>query len=254
MFSVKNFIFLMKSPDKKTVNGEDAEENNSPTIVNISEEGDAEQVVLLTASQCDDETILRAMCHGDTSESTLTSTNIEAFTALVAEKILSLSIPDGSQLVFSIMALIQRNYRAVLDKKETPRRKPFLVDDDTLAELTGKLEEENSPHAKVKIGLNLGDAATHVVAGMNTKNLHRVMYTPEQEEYARKIALHGYKTAVSFAERCRDSQQAKTVLSTVPPIMNRFWSVIDVLKSILPKKSDIFNLDHLLLKLNKYKH
>lgn len=175
--------------------------------------------LLFAARNISDEILLQAMValgEGERNGVGLA----DALSAVIAEKILRLQIPGGSQVVLPTSGVISRSLRDT-----TLMSEPLVASRDRLANATGAVSVMQS-------GLELGDRATHFAAGFfGNRKIRSVMNDSALDRYATSMASLGYRSALGVAERRPDLQIGRTVSAVVPGIIRRFRHIVRVLAS-----------------------
>lgn len=198
-------------------------------IANVEkEEGVSPQLSsIVTAQNLGDTTILQTLkTLGETGRA---HTTLDQLLALIAEKILTLNLPNGGKLVFPASTLLLRNLReARADKKENRE----WTDDDTLTYLHGILMRTQDTADRVNAGIKLGDRGIHVASGfMTTRHIKKFMSPEELDRYSAKMSLFGYNSAIAAAERTPQNRHY-SIQSNIEPLAKRFRDIVSVLQSI----------------------
>lgn len=193
-----------------------------PQLICVSEQietGQRAQKLLFTARNISDEVLLKAMVA--LGEREKDGVNIvDALSAVVAEKILNLQIPEGSQVALSISGIIHRTLR------KTERC------DEPLAAFRDRLANAADAASIMGNGLELGDRATHFAAGfLGNRKIRGAMTDAERDQYACSMASLGYRSALNAAERRPNLQMSRKISAVVPGVISRFRHVVRVLAS-----------------------
>ena len=139
---------------------------------------------------------------------------------MVADRIMRLGLENGSKLVLPTTALLMRG---IEDEN---------VGTEMLINLLAKLKEEMRPTTKVKLGISLGDRASHFAAGyLGNSHLTGMMGVVDRHLYAKNMAAIGYNTATNFGTRC--GPRTKAMALSVEVLIRRFRDVVDVLTQVL---------------------
>lgn len=180
----------------------------------------------------DDEAVLAAMSEraenvsGDTTVSDVVS-------GVVASRIMKLRIPDGTEILLPVMALLQRTgSMATISMGSTG----YPDDDGTMAYLAlSASRRDQRPSTAFFDGLRLGDRATiYAVTGkgaLGTENPDDARYN-----FARGMARSGYRKALANAERTGNGL-VKDLSVNLPPLVDRFDDVAKVVRGLFTNQS-----------------
>jgi len=153
---------------------------------------------------------------------------VDALCAIVAEKVIALKTigtREALDMLLPTARLIQRNLKG----EQALGLKPF---DMALYELYRELVEAGGSVERMKIGMALGDRATHFTGGWTgSRTLSRSMKPEEQIRYGKQMAARGYGAAESAALAKPNHPKSKIVAQTVPGIRRNFGNIVRVLRS-----------------------
>lgn len=204
-------------------------EEEDAQLICVSDHPEAGQrapTLLFTARDISDEVLLQAMVAlGEVGRDGVGLA--DALSAVIAEKVLQLKIPEGSQVVLPTSGVIGRSMR---DTKRST---------EPLVAFRDRLTQAPDAVSVMQNGLELGDRATHFAAGFfGNRKIRSVMGDSELDQYACSMASLGYRSALGVAERRSDLQIGRTVSAVVPGIIRRFRHVVRVLASFTERERE----------------
>lgn len=148
-----------------------------------------------------------------------------AIQAVVAGRILSLGIPNGTQLLYPASGLVDRNIEA------GPHSTMILAD------LYAELERSLDARARIRAGVQLGDRALHYAAGcVGSRKVAYGRYpmgADERRRYATSMMHRGYGTASAIAQKVPDIDDARGVNQMIASLMGRLGDTIRIIASLV---------------------
>lgn len=191
---------------------------------------------LLMASQLDEKTILELMAEAALDPSAQVSFDAMV-TGLLAKEVLdSGQVKEGPSLVMTLAGLLKRGHRFSGEADDVHRA--------LLADLTFAMRDASGLSTRALRGVQLGDQATHAVAGM----AHRPTRSTSREFMLDRAAA-GYGTALELSARFpQDPSLARTAASLsffreAASLRSRVGRAAEVLSALLvhQSKQDFLN-------------